>query len=214
MALTLDSVDVRVFGALIEKALSTPDYYPLSLNALTNACNQSSNREPVMQLTEDEVIAATDRLRRVSLVRALQKSDSRVMKYYHLADETLNLDTREQAVLCVMLLRGPQTLGELATRTARLAAFDDGATVEGTLHALGSRAEPLATRMERQPGQKEARYAHLLSGNVVPQAHEAVTAPIQPAADRLGALEATIDEIRRELADMRRQLNEFRKQFE
>jgi uncharacterized protein YceH (UPF0502 family) len=212
----LDAVDVRVLGSLIEKSVTTPDYYPLSLNALTLACNQSSNRDPVMQLEETAVLSATDHLRRQSLVRAVQKMDSRVMKYSHLATDTLELDARELAVMCVLMLRGPQTAGELKTRTGRLAEFGTIADIETTVDGLMARQPaPFVARLARQPGQKEARYAHLLSGEVA-----ADPSPPQPASaatsehDRVAALEATVEEMRKELADVRRQLDAFRKQFE
>jgi hypothetical protein len=210
----LSTTDVRVLGALIEKEFTTPDYYPLSLNALVHACNQSSNRDPVMQLDEAAVIGATDRLRRQSLVRALQKSDSRVMKYYHLMTEAMNLDARELGVMCVLMLRGPQTIGELKNRTGRLANFDTLADVEATLNALIARESPLAVRLPRRPGQKEVRYAQLLSGEVTFDAPDAAPVAVTPDHDRLSALEATTDELRKELADVKRQLGEFRKQCE
>ena len=215
MLTPLNPTDARVLGSLIEKEATTPDYYPLSLNALKLACNQSSNRDPVMQLDDGEVLASTDRLRRQSLVRALQKSDSRVMKYSHLMGETMELDARELAVMCVLMLRGPQTLAEIKTRTERLASFDSNEAVEATLNALATRQPSLVTRLARQPGQKEARFSHLLSGDVT--AEPAAVAPAPPVADkndRLTALETTTEELRKELADIRRQLEEFRKQFE
>jgi uncharacterized protein len=216
MDTSLNATDVRVLGSLIEKEATTPDYYPLSLNALKLACNQSSNRDPVMQLDDGAVLASTDRLRRQSLVRALQKSDSRVMKYSHLMGETMELDARELAVMCVLMLRGPQTLGEIKGRTERLASFDSIDAVEATVNALIARpAAPLVARLARQPGQKEVRYSHLMSGDVAAEAPAtAPAAPVAEKADRIAALEATTEEMRRELTDIRRQLEEFRKQFE
>lgn len=212
----LNAIDVRVLGALIEKEATTPDYYPLSLNALKLACNQSSNRDPVMQLDEGAVLASTDRLRRQSLVRALQKSDSRVMKYSHLMGETMEVSARELGVMCVLMLRGPQTLGEIKGRTERLATFDSLEAVEATVNALIARQPtPLVARLPRQPGQKEVRYAHLLSGDVAAETPSvAATAPVIQGPDRVAVLEATTEELRKELADIRRQLEEFRKQFE
>jgi hypothetical protein len=207
----LDETDARVLGALIEKQVTTPDAYPLSLNALAAACNQSTNRTPVMALDEDSIVGATDRLRRQSLVRAIRRSDSRVMKYEHLAGEALDLSDRELAVLCVLLLRGPNTLAELRTRTERLASFDGVADVEATLVALSEReAAPLVVRLPRQPGQKEARYAQLLSGPVA--ADISVFEPVK--RDRITELEESVNAMREELADLRAQLAEFRKQFE
>jgi uncharacterized protein YceH (UPF0502 family) len=215
----LDAIDVRVLGALIEKELTTPENYPLSLNALRLACNQSSNRDPVMQLDDATVLAATDRLRRQSLVRALQKSDSRVMKYSHLIGESMELDAHEIAVLCVLMLRGPQTAGELKIRTQRLVPSGTTPVGEETLSGLMARAAgPLVTRLPRQPGQKEARYAHLLSGGVAADAtvetHAAAPVAAPAEGDRITALETAMHELRSELADMSRQLDSFRKQFE
>jgi uncharacterized protein YceH (UPF0502 family) len=212
----LTDVDVRVLGSLIEKEITTPDHYPLSLNALTNACNQVSNRDPVMQLDEPAVKAAVDRLRKYSLVRSIQRADSRVMKYLHLATDAMNLDRPMLAVMCVLMLRGPQTIGEIRTRTNRLFDFQSLEEVEATLNALMARAPaPFATRLPRQPGQKEARFAHLLSGEVTYEAPP-VPAPADARSepDRLGALETAVEELRNELADVRTQLAEFRRQFE
>lgn len=214
----LNAVDLRVLGSLIEKEVTTPDYYPLSLNALKLACNQSSNRDPVMQLDDGAVLAATDRLRRRSLMRALQKADSRVMKYSHLMGEAMELDRRELAVMCVLMLRGQQTLNEIRTRTERLADFESAEAVEATLNALIGRSPvPLVTRLPRQPGQKEARYTHVLGGDVVAEAASppVSTAPTPRADDdRLAKLEAELSELRRELTEVHVQLAEFRKQFE
>ena len=218
MADLLTDVETRVLGSLIEKEMTTPDYYPMSLNALTNACNQSSNREPVVHYDEATVAGAIESLRKRSLVRVVQQSGSRVFKYRHLVNETLGLVSRQAAVLGVLMLRGPQTLGELKTRASRLTAFESLDDVETSLEQLVARApSPLATVLERRPGQKEVRYAHLLSG--VPT-YDTVDAP-EPAAasaprgaDRLAALEATVEELRREVTDLRSQLEAFRKQFD
>ena len=214
----LTDVENRVLGSLIEKEMTTPDYYPLSLNALTNACNQSSNREPVVHYDEATVAGAIESLRKRSLVRVVQQSGSRVFKYRHLVNETMGLVSRQAAVLDVLMLRGPQTLGELKTRASRLTAFESLDDVETSLEQLIARTpSPLATALERRPGQKEVRFAHLLSG--VPT-FDAVDAP-EPAAmsgprggDRIAALEATVEELRREVADLRSQLEAFRRQFE
>ena len=211
----LTAVEVRVLGSLIEKELTTPDYYPMSLNALTNACNQSSNREPVVHYDESTVAGAVETLRKRSLVRVVQQSGSRVFKYRHLVNETLGLVAKQTAVLAVLMLRGPQTLGELRTRATRLVDFERLDDVETALEQLISRApSPLATRLERKSGQKEARFAHLLSGDVVDEEPEVADARPEPRADRLGALEAAVDALRREVADLRNQLDTFRKQFE
>ena len=158
----LSDVEVRILGSLIEKESTTPDNYPLSLNALTAACNQLSNREPVMQLDEDKVKYAVNSLRQQSLVRAIQPSDSRVMKFQHLAGDKWNLERDEQGALCVLMLRGAQTLGEIKGRTGRLADFASLADVERAVASLVSKQ--LAVTLPRRPGQKETRYAHLLSG--------------------------------------------------
>jgi uncharacterized protein YceH (UPF0502 family) len=221
----LNEIDVRVLGSLIEKEATTPDYYPLSLNALKLACNQSSNREPVMQLDDGAVLAATDRLRRKSLVRALQKADARVMKYSHLMGETMELDKRELAVMCVLMLRGPQTLAEIRTRTERLADFGQADAVEQAIQALSAPGKALVTRIARKPGQKEDRFAHLLSGDVTSGdvTHDAAVAPQANApqastpaegTDRMVRLESDIADLRRDVADLRSQLAEFRRQFE
>ena len=215
----LTDVDVRVLGALIEKQVTTPDNYPLSLNALIAACNQSSNRHPVVAYDEETVLAAVQRLRRASLVRAIQRSDSRVTKYEHIATDTLDLSSNELGLMCVLLLRGPNTIGELRTRTERLAKFESLAEVETTLSALIEREkDPLVSRLPRRAGQKEVRFAHLLSGAVAADnvyAHE-VAAPVtrQSSDERIAALEQLVAELRSEIGDMRQQLQEFKKQFE
>lgn len=212
----LNDADVRVLGALVEKAITTRDHYPLSMNALTAACNQSSNRHPVVSFDEETVLAAVRRLRACSLVRGFQGIDSRVTKYEHLMAESLELAASELAVMCVLMLRGPQTVGEIRTRTDRLARFESLSDVEATLTALIERSSsPLVVRLPRQAGQKEVRYAHLLSGEVTFDQPD-VSAPIASAltTDRIAALEDTTNELRNEVADLRRQLEEFRKQFE
>ena len=161
----LTDIEVRILGSLIEKESTTPDNYPLSLNALTAACNQLSNREPVMQLAEDAVKYAVNSLRQQSLVRAIQPSDSRVMKFQHLATDKWNLEPEARAVLCVLMLRGAQTLGEIKGRTGRLAEFASLADVDRAMNDLISRQ--LAVQLPRRAGQKEVRYAHLLSGDPV-----------------------------------------------
>jgi uncharacterized protein len=209
----LTDVEVRILGCLMEKEATTPDNYPLSLNALTNACNQLSNREPVMSLSEDQVKWATNSLRQQSLVRAIQPSDARVMKFQHLLTEKLDLDQPARAVLCVLMLRGPQTLGEIKTRTNRLAELASIADVNAVVSDLIARE--LAVEMGRRAGQKETRYAHLLSG---PPAEASAEVPVEIAAaeprrDRIGELEASLDEVRRELAELRARFDDFTRQF-
>ena len=220
----LTEIEVRVLGALLEKARTTPDNYPLSLNALTSACNQTSNREPVMALEETAVSAAVDALRRRSLVRAIVHSGGRITKYMHLMDDALGLVNRQLAILCVLMLRGPQTAGELRTRAQRLHDFDDVADVESALDGLASREpEPLVLKLPRRPGQREERWAHLLAGEAAAQAAAArasaaahgtpATAP-PPSDDRVARLESEIAAMRQELTELRAELAAFRKQFE
>jgi uncharacterized protein len=213
----LAPVEVRVIGSLIEKELSTPDHYPLSLNALTSACNQSSNRDPVMSLEEGAVSQAIDTLRRQGLVRSIQAIGSRVPKYQHLLAESGELTRAELAVLCVLALRGRQTQAEVRTRAARLMPGDDSSGIDAALEALTTREpRPVVARLARRPGQKEPRYAHLLAGDVA----EAIDdAPLQPqttstAAERIAVLEEQVQELRTEMSDLRAQLGAFRKQFE
>lgn len=215
----LTDADTRVLGALIEKQVTTPDNYPLSLNALIAACNQSSNRHPVASYDEETVLAAIQRLRRASLVRGMQRIDSRVTKYEHVAADTLDLSPNDLGLMCVLLLRGPNTIGELRTRTERLAKFESLAEVETTLNALIEREkDPLVVRLPRRAGQKEVRYAHLLSGEVAADSNESVDTPVrvtlQPNDERIAALEQLVAELKSEVGDMRQQLEDFRKQFE
>lgn len=209
----LSDVEVRILGCLIEKEATTPDNYPLSLNALTNACNQTSNRDPVMSLSEDQVKWAVNSLRQQSLVRAIQPSDARVMKFQHLVTEKLDLDQPQRAVLCVLMLRGPQTLAEIKTRTNRLAEFTNLADVEAAVSGLIG--NELAMEMPRRAGQKETRYTHLLSG---PPTERAAEAPLdiavsEPRRDRIAELEASLEEVRRELAELRARFEDFTRQF-
>jgi uncharacterized protein len=162
---SLDAAEVRVLGALIEKQITTPDYYPLTLNALTNACNQLTNRDPVVAYTDQTVVRAIDGLRDKRLATLFTGAESRVAKYKHTLTDVLLLTPGEVALLCVLMLRGPQTLGELRTRSERLFTFDTMAEVEEALNVLASRQpQPLVAKLPRQPGTKESRYAQLLSG--------------------------------------------------
>lgn len=209
----LTDADVRVLGALIEKELTTPEHYPLSLNALTNACNQSSNRDPVVQYDEATVKSAVDRLRKYSLVRSIQRADARVMKYMHLMDEAMSLERREIAAMCVLMLRGPQTVGEIRTRGARLFEFPSLDDVEATLNRLIARSSsPLVARLPRQPGQKEARYVHLLSG--MSDARHEAQVDVPAESDRFADLESIVESLRREVADLRSELGDLRRLFE
>ena len=210
----LSDVEVRVLGSLIEKDTTTPDYYPLSLNALVNACNQKNNRDPVMALDEDAVRAALESLQRQRLAGPASGADGRVTKYEHRLQEVFNFDRRETAILCVLLLRGAQTPGELRGRTERMYRFEELEDVHATIEKLSQREPALVAVLPRQPGTKESRYMHLLSGEapvgeVVPQ-HSAASS----GGGRVGLLENEVADLRREVAEMREQLAAFRKQFE
>ena len=216
----LNTVEVRVLGSLIEKQITTPDYYPLTLNALTNACNQLTNRDPVVSFEETAIVRALDTLRDKRLATLFHGAESRVAKYRHSFGDVLPLTPAEVAVLCVLMLRGPQTVGELRTRTERLFAFDNLPEVEATLNGLRTRQPPLVTKLPRQPGTKESRYAHLLSGPIDVTANEKAP-PLEPATiavraenERIAKLEQEVAEFRRELAELKQQLADFRKQFE
>jgi len=205
--------EARVVGCLIEKAVTTPQYYPLTLNALVTACNQTSNRNPVVSYDEATVQDALTSLRERGLTRIVYSTSNRATKFRHVLDEQLELDPQELAVLDVLLLRGPQTGGELRTRTDRLAEFNSLGEVEDVLSRLAARDEPLVVRLERQPGQKEARYAHLLSGEpVVPEGGFAEPAPSSGGGasrnDRLDALEAEVEALKGEVARLRELLEQ------
>jgi hypothetical protein len=214
----LDEIEVRVLGSLLEKEITTPDYYPLSLNALINACNQKSNRDPVMALDESAVRQALDSLNEKSLASQATSADSRVTKYAHRLQEVFNFDRGEMAALCVLLLRGPQTPGELRGRTERMYKFDDLGVVESALHRLMKREPPLVKKLARQPGTKESRYAHLLAGDVEGWSAPAETQPVAAASgqdeQRITRLETEVQSLREEIAALRQQLEEFRRQFE
>jgi uncharacterized protein YceH (UPF0502 family) len=208
MDLRLDAVEARVLGSLLEKEIATPEYYPLSLNALVNACNQKSNRDPVVQYDDDMVEAALDRLRDKGLGLRSTGRDSRVPKHAQRFTEAHNLGRREAAVMCVLLLRGPQTTGELRGRSERLYTFDDLEAVESTLRRLGEME--FVTQLPRQPGTKEPRWAHLMSGEVEIAEAPAAAAPVERGPgdrERIARLEA-------ELADLRREFDDLKRRFE
>ena len=219
MDLQLNETEVRVLGALVEKEITTPEYYPLSLNALMNACNQKSNREPVMNLDEDGVRQALRSLTEQYLVRSAS-GDSRVAKYEHRLNETYNFHRHEIAVLCVLMLRGPQTPGELRTRTERMYTFEDLDAVHSALNLLMRREPSLVKVLPRQPGTKEARFMHLLSGDAAPaiSVEDEGNAPREAAVggqtERISQLETEIREVRRELETLREQFAAFQKQFQ
>ena len=213
MGIQLDDAEVRVLGALMEKEIATPEYYPLSLNALVNACNQKSNREPVVLYDEDTVETALDGLRGKGLAARISGHDMRVPKHAHRLSEVINLGRREAAVLCVLMLRGPQTAGELRGRTERLYQFDGLEAVDACLTRLMEwEPEPLAARLPRQVGYKEVRYAHLLAGEP-PAVQPAAPAPAV-REDAVARLQSRVDGLEAEVADLQRQFAEFKKQFE
>ncbi len=218
MEIKLTETEVRVLGSLIEKDITTPEYYPLSLNALMNACNQKSNRDPVMQMDEDAVRDALDGLQQHRMAGPARGADSRVTKFEQRLQEVFNFTRAETAVLCVLLLRGPQTPGELRGRTERLHRFETLDDVQSALQKLMQREPPLAKVLPRQPGTKESRYVHLLGGDVVeadaPMRVD-VAAERNPAdVERIGRLEEEVAELRREVSEIKDQLERFRRQFE
>jgi uncharacterized protein len=219
---TLTATEARVLGSLIEKEATTPEYYPLSVNALQNACNQKSNRDPVSNLDEDAIRHALHSLNQHGLARSAA-TDGRVAKFEHRANELFNFHRHELALICVLLLRGPQTPGELRTRTERLYQFDDLDSVHSALNLLMKREPPLVKILPRQPGTKESRYAHLLSGEI----HEpsvqkksqefSTTAETQEQSSdvtRILNLETEVASLRSELAELKQQLAQFQKQFQ
>lgn len=214
----LTDIEARVLGALIEKELTTPEYYPLSLNALVNACNQKSNRDPAMSLNDDAVNDAMRSLDKEGLAGRADNMDGRVTKFEHRLQEAFNFDRRETAVLCELLLRGPQTPGELRGRASRMHPFEDIGQVQSTLQKLMQREPVLVKVLPRQPGTKEARYAQLLCGDVaVPEPPTRAAESGEPrtgGGDRLARLESEVAALRQELADVKAQLATFRKQFE
>jgi len=209
-----------VLGSLMEKEITTPDYYPLSLNALINACNQKSNRDPSMHLEEEAVRQALHSLDDQALARSSASGDSRVSKYEHQLQEVFNFDRRENAIFCVLLLRGPQTPGELRSRAERMHRFDDLSEVQSTLQHLMKREPPLVKVLPRQPGTKEARYAHLLSGDVETREPEPVMGAATAAhtnpvdEERMALLEDKVAGLQKEFASLKQLLADFRKQFE
>jgi len=212
----LTETEARVIGALIEKQLTTPEYYPLTLNALVAACNQKTNRDPVVSFTEQTVQKSLDDLREKNIAYVFYGSTSRVPKYKHILDKYCELEPPETAVVCVLLLRGAQTLGELRERTGRLYEFSGLGEVQETLDNLARREEPLVVKLERQPGQKELRYAHLLSGEVVitNQTFEKYSSARQSENERMTKLEEDLGNLRSEFDLFRQTFEEFKKQFE
>ncbi len=224
MQLTLSSIEARVLGALIEKEITTPEYYPLSLNALANACNQKSNRDPLLHLEENELRRALNDLESQALVRSV--GDSRVTKFEHRLQDAFNFYRPEIAIICELLLRGPQTPGELRTRASRMHPFDDLESVHSALQRLGKREPPMVVVLPRQHGRKEARYAHLLGDSSALEAAAAEASALEadptrvpassatPQVDRIAALTEEVSQLRAQVADLQAQFAAFRKQFE
>jgi uncharacterized protein YceH (UPF0502 family) len=213
----LNPAEARVLGALVEKDITTPDYYPLSLNALVNACNQKNNREPVTSFDEETVRLALRNLSDKRLAGPAGGADGRVTKYEHRLQEVFNFTRPETAILCVLLLRGPQTPGELRGRTERMHRFEDLDEVLSGLQQLMRREPPLAKALGRRPGTKEIRYAHLLSGDV--EAWEPPSDPVHSGNvtdenERVAHLEEQVATLQAEVAELKQQMAEFKKQFE
>jgi uncharacterized protein YceH (UPF0502 family) len=218
--LKLNEVEARVLGSLIEKDITTPDYYPLSLNALVNACNQKNNREPVMTLDENSVREALSSLQEKRMAGPAGGADSRVTKYEHRLQEIFNFNRREIALICVLLLRGPQTPGELRGRAERMYRFETLDDVQSSLQRLIEREPPLVAVLSRQPGTKESRYTHLFSGEYIPPPATGPTPlssdPRQTSSgdgDRITSLEATVASLKSEVEELRRLFSEFAGQF-
>ncbi len=218
MTQVLTETEVRVLGSLVEKQLTTPEYYPLTMNALTAACNQKSNREPVMSLDDAAILGAIDSLRDKNLVYLYYGSTSRTVKYKHMLPSVFELESPGVAVLAVLFLRGAQTLGELRERTGRLFEFSGLGEVQETLDALMRRDEPLVIKLERQPGQKEARYAHLLSGELdvvtLSMSRDKPVPGNNGYHERIEKLEQQVERLSEELNSFRGTFDEFRKQFD
>ena len=219
MPTILNEVEARVLGSHVEKQVTTPEYYPLTLNALTLACNQKNNRNPVTAYDDNTVMQALESLREKNLAYVFYGSNSRVPKYKHVMPEVMHLNESELALMCVLLLRGAQTLGELRDRAARLHEFASLEEVDQTLNALSIKEpDPLVTRLPRQPGQKEARFAHLLCGEVNVEAVMEVESPRRSSrageSERVAALEQQVESLRADVSSLQKQFEEFKKQFD
>jgi uncharacterized protein YceH (UPF0502 family) len=214
MDIILSEPAARVLGCLIEKQITTPDYYPLTLNSLTTACNQKSNRDPVVAYDDDTVVSALNELRDHRLIWQTSTAGSRVSKYEHGFGDVFEVNAAETAVLCVLMLRGPQTVGEIRGRTGRLYDFTDLVEVEATLDALANReAGPMVLQLQRQPGRKESRYAQLLAG--APEVGEVEqAAPVEPARVRVEARDQRISELEGQVAELKAELQALRAEFD
>ena len=214
----LTETEARILGSLVEKQLTTPEYYPQTLNALTAACNQKSNRDPVVSYGEKTVIDALEHLRDRNLVYVFYGSTSRVPKYKHMVPSVYELEPPETAIMCVLMLRGPQTLGEIRGRTERLYDFSSLGEVQETLDSLSRRDEPLVIKLPVQPGRKEARFAHLLCGEIDVEAFAAAATVHRSHGgadpERIEKLEEEVSSLRAEVANLRATFDEFKKQFE
>ncbi|MFY8001333.1 MAG: YceH family protein [Candidatus Kapaibacteriota bacterium] len=218
----LSANEARVLGALIEKEITTPDYYPMTLNGLTAACNQKSNRDPVVQLSDSDVQQAFDEARKKALARLVDEGASRVPKYRQRVTETLHLTPPQTALLCELLLRGAQTLGELRSRAERMHSFASLTEVESVLAELSSgeheggiiAGAPLVTRLPRQTGQKEARFMHLLCGTLSAVQDLPPEAVVRADAERIGILEQEISTLKQELSSLQEEFRSFKRQFE
>jgi uncharacterized protein YceH (UPF0502 family) len=216
----LSELEIRVLGCLLEKEMATPEYYPLTLSALSNACNQKSNRNPVMSCEEESIVRALDDLRNKGFAVKIHLAESRVPKYKHLCGKKLSIDKKEWSLLCELMLRGPQTVGELRSRASRMHPFDSTAAVEETLEELSARDIPLVVRLPREPGRRERRFMHLLGG--VPELteeelalpDELATRQVRAEDERISHLEEEARAIRAELEAMREDLRAFKAQFE
>lgn len=214
----LTEVETRVLSALVEKQLTTPEYYPLTLNSLTTACNQKNNRHPVTSYSEDQVAQALESLREKNLAYVFYGSSSRVPKYKHVLPEVLRVNAAETALMCALMLRGPQTPGELRSNASRLFEFTGLEQIEATLDGLISHdPDPLVVKLARQPGQKEVRFAHLLNGEVAPETLAEESTPrraVSPQGDRLAKLEEDVTDLKTQMETLQQQFDQFKKQFE
>ncbi len=215
MEAMLNEIEARIVGCLIEKEATTPDYYPLTLNALVSACNQKSNRLPVVEYDEQTVSRTLDGLRDKNIVYVFYGSSSRVPKYKHILPKLLEIDLHESAIMCVLMLRGFQTVGELRERTSRIYEFTSLDEVHQTLDELMKRETPLVIELPKQAGQKERRFAHLLCGEISTEMMEsAQVTPTQAKHDQIAKLEAEIEELKTNFAAFRSEFEEFKKQFD
>lgn len=220
MNILLNEIEARVLGCLIEKSFTTPDYYPLTLNALTNACNQKSNRNPVMSLEETTVVRGLDDLRKKGISEKVFKADSRVPKYQQLFMSTFDLSRSQTAVLCELMLRGPQTGGEIRSRTERMNKFQDLDEVEDILSGLMETDTPMLVKLPRQPGQKESRYMHLFSGEYEikeqdrPVTDESATIQVRSENERILKLEDELALLKNEFHELKKEFADLKSQFD